>query len=254
METVGPPEVTETYLLRFLAGSRTGLHAPCDLSGGRAVFVSRGSTPTSAVVLFAEDLEGASQRTTSVWLEHEGGEWRVRAFNFGLSRILGKDSEQLWEAARQQRARGNDFNAAMLYFAAKGTAERGPFYQARMFQDFNADYRTFVAPETIRGEGPYTWTFDGDTFTVTRLHYMGFGSGDVGLIIDHSPAAWTESAEASAINHRLIDGFRGAFPEWREAFDAVIARAAKPGTNQTWGTVYTAANGYSDEPDADAER
>jgi len=233
------------YLLRFLSGSETGLQVPCNFSGGRAVFISRGGTPTSAVVLINEELSGLSQRTTSLWMEHEDGVWRVHAINFGPSRVAGKDCEQLWEAARQQRARGHVFNAAMLYAAAQSAAQRGTFYQARMMQDFNADHRSFVGPEIMRGAPPFNWTFGGETFHVSQIQYNGIASGEVALIIDHSPAAWTESSEADAINHRLIDGFIATYPEWSEIFDGVVARAARPGSNDTWGTVYTRSSGYS---------
>lgn len=244
-ETVGPPEVTDIHLLRFASGSETGQMTPCDLSGGRAVFVARGGTMASAVALITEELPGSSQRTTSVWLERESDGWRVRAFSFGLSRINGKSSEQLWEEAQHQRQLGHEFNAAMLYVAARGSADRGMFYQPRMMQDFNADYGTFETPELIRGTPPFTWRFGDETYQVTRVEYMGFSSGDVGLIINHAPDAWTEYAEAEAINRRLIDGFIAAHPDWSETFDAVIARAARPGGNEVWGTVYTKSNGYS---------
>jgi|CXWL01.1.fsa_nt_gi hypothetical protein len=250
-ETVGAPAVTETYLLRFLSGSETGLRVPCSFHGGRAVFVSRGGAPASAVVLIAEELSGSSQRTTSVWLEHEDGEWRVRAINFGFSRIVGRDSEQLWEAARQQRARGHLFNAALLYVAAQSASYRGAFYQSRMMQDFNTDYGTFAAPEMLRGTPPFRWTLNGETFQVSQVHYNGFGSGDVGLVITQSSSPWTESTEAEAINRRLIDAFVVGIPEWNETFDAIIVRAPGTASNEVWGTVYTRTTGYSDPPDSD---
>jgi hypothetical protein len=138
----------------------------------------------------------------------------------------------------------------MLYIAAQTAAQRGSFYQARMVQYFNRDYGTFTAPELLHGPPPFTWTFGNETFRVNEVQYTGFGTGDVGLIIDYSPPAWSENAEAEAINRRLIEGFVAANPNWRETFDAIVARAAKPGSDQRWGTVYTASRGY-DAPDAE---
>ena len=174
LKTVGAPAVTETYLLRFLSGSEHGLQVPCDLRDGGAVFVSRGGTPTSAVALISEEMAGSSRRTISVWLEHEDGDWRVRALHVGISRIAGMDSEQLWQAARQQRAGGNGLNAAMLYGAARSALHRGSFYQAHAAPDFNADMQTFVAPEIVRGPAPHTWRFGEEAFHVTQVQYVGF--------------------------------------------------------------------------------
>ncbi|HRO04251.1 MAG TPA: hypothetical protein PLS69_11670 [Terricaulis sp.] len=198
------------------------------------------------MVLITEELTGLSQRTTSVWLENERGEWRVRALVFGPTAIAGKNSEQFWRAARAQRARGNIFNASMLYAAARSALLSSDFFQPRIAQDFHADLRTFEAHELVRGEAPFQWTFDGQTYRVQQANYMGFGNGDVAFVIDHT-APWANHAEADAINRRLIDAFSERNPEWREVFDAVIARAHRPNSTETWGTVYE-RKGYTRAP------
>jgi hypothetical protein len=240
---ISAPVVVGTYFLRFSGGSESGLRVPCELRNGGAAFVGRGGTLMSAVVLLTEDMGGGSQRTMTVWLEHEQGAWRVRALNFGLSRITGLDGEQLWTHARTQRARGHLLNAHMLYVAARGALDRGTFYEPHIRPRFYADLNTFEAPEILRGAAPFHWTFAGESFSVTQVQYMGFESGEVALLIDHAPPAWATDEEAEAINRRLIDGLVAAYPEWRETFDAIVARAAKPGSNQLWSTVYM-TDGY----------
>jgi hypothetical protein len=245
VETSGSRAVSETYLLRYSSGSETGAHVPCDLIGGRAIFIGRGGTSTSAVVLLKDDLPGRSERTTSVWLEHEGGAWRVRAFVASPSTIVGRNAEQLWTAAREQRAKGNDFNAAMLYAAARSAQQLGPYYQGRLSQDFNSDLRTFTAPGLLQGEAPHAWNFEGETFSVTQVQYTGFGSGEVALTIEHTIAPGATNEVADLANRRLIDGLNAAYPEWREVFDAIGARSHRPDSNQTWGTVFSRTTGYT---------
>ncbi|MBL8558483.1 MAG: hypothetical protein JNM47_07170 [Hyphomonadaceae bacterium] len=242
---LGPPRATETYLLRIVGGVEDGERVPCDPIDGRAVFVSPGGTPMSAVVILIEDLPGASQRATAVWLELEGKEWRVRALSPSWSQLGGRNSRQLWDDAQRERKRGHDFNAALLYGAARGTLWRGPFYQARLAQDFNADLQSFVAPELVRGAPPFKWTFGPDDYQVTKVEYSMVGDGGKVLFIQHTLATWSDERAAELVNRRLIDSFVAAYPEWREEFDAVAARAVKEGGSQNWGTVFEKVGGYT---------
>jgi len=75
---------------------------------------------------------------------------------------------------------------------------------------------------------------------------MGFGNGDVAFVIDHT-APWANHTEADAIDRRLIDAFGERNPEWREVFDAVIARAHRANSTETWGAVYE-RKGYTRPP------
>lgn len=245
VETSTARAMTGAYLLRFTGGSRTGAAVPCGLEGGRAAFASRGATWKTAIVMLTEGLPGGSERTITLWMEHERGAWAVRAFHFVPSQIAGKDAEQLWAAAREQRSARHAFNANMLYAAARTTMTRGSFLQLPIAQDFQADIRTFRAPPELQGEAPYAWRLGGKTFNVTHFQYSGLGDGTVALIVDHASGPWETSADAEVLNHALIDSFDAAYPEWRDIFDAVVARAAKPNTNETWGTVYLKDGGYS---------
>lgn len=241
---IGPAVVRETYLLRAVSGSEHGEHVPCDLRDGRAVFVSRGGTPTSAVAIVSEALAGGSERRLSIWFEREYREWRVRAFTIGIAKIGGRDSQDLWDSARKQRDLGNSVLAAVLYGAASSTLQMGPYYQARMVQDFNADMASFIVPETVRGPLPQIWSFGSESFKVTQFQMTAVGNGDVALIVDHAPSSWTDQEEAEVINRRLIDGFVSANPAWREEFDGIVARAAKPDSNEQWATVFGSKDGY----------
>lgn len=236
--------VSETYVLRFTGGSNSGEIAPCALEGGRAVFIARGGTMTSGVVLLKEAFTGQSERTISVWLENEGGVWRVRAMQFAPTRLAGMDAAQLWNLAREQRARGHDFNATVLYGLARFTNQLGPYYQSRMMQDFNADVGTFAAAPLLQGSAPYHWTLDGSDYSVTRIEYVGTRAGETVLVIHHSTPNWTTFEEAELINRRLIDSFNSTHPEWREIANALAARAYRPGSDQSWGTVYGRENGF----------
>ncbi|MEJ0060253.1 MAG: hypothetical protein WDM79_12040 [Terricaulis sp.] len=242
-EITTPRAASGAYLLRF-SGGRAGELAPCGMSGGRAAFAARSGAWRTGVVLLTDASRGDTERTTSVWMEHEDGAWRVRGVHFAVSQICGDDAAALWEAAKEQRARGHELNAGMLYVAARGTLQRGAFFQDRLWQDFAADEATFVAPTYLQGPMPLTLPLGGRNYSVTALQYTGVGDGDVVLVIQYAAGAWQSTDQANAMNHALIDAFNAAYPEWRETFDAVVARAQNADGTTTFGTVYTKDRGY----------
>lgn len=251
MEMTSRPLITETYLLRFLTGGEASSRIPCDVEADGPTFVSRGGTSTSAVLVIVEGIAGNSERTTTVWLEQEEGSWRVRALSWSLSRIAGRDGSELWTQAKQQRARRHELNAALLYAAARDTLPHNSFYQHRLVQHFESDVSSFEPPALVRGDAPFTWTFDSETFLVRQIQYMGLGTGEVTLMVEHTPSQWVDHANAEATNRRIVEGLNAQYPEWRETFEAIIVRAARADSNEVWGTVFWRDSGYQAAPDSD---
>ena len=66
-----------------------------------------------------------SNKTTwnfEFWLMLEEGAWRMQSLYFGPAVMFGKSANDYWAQAREQRAVGHMFNAAVLYSAASGLA------------------------------------------------------------------------------------------------------------------------------------
>lgn len=57
------------------------------------------------------------------------------------------------------------------------------------------------------------------------------------LLVDHEIEAWAQDKEADRKNRDLITGFVKAYPEYREVFAGMVARAHERGGNRGFGTV-----------------
>ncbi|HEY2050128.1 MAG TPA: hypothetical protein VGH03_12355 [Caulobacteraceae bacterium] len=240
-----PVRVIHTLFIDSLISAPPGSKIPCsDASGPRGVeFVSFGPQAREAHVLLSEGL-GNAERTFEVWLAQEDGAWRVNGFSYGLSSIAGHDGEFFWNHAKEQRARGNMFNAAFLYVAAATTLSRGPDYATRSWTAFAKDYASFVPPPELSGTLPFKWLIDGDTYEISSVQVVGASRGQLALLIDQPSPNWRGEQDAERRNHETIDAITAAHPEWMETFDAIVVRSAAPGLNRVFGSVYDKDKGY----------
>jgi hypothetical protein len=245
LKILSDPAIAETYFVTSSSSTNLSNGIPCGVDDGRMAIVPRGGTATNALVLLTQDVPGKSRITHTLWMEHEDSKWLVRGAHFAPSAIAGLDSRQLWDLAKAQRSAGHFFNAHLLYVAARNLLDRGPFFQSSMTQDFNADFESFKPLPILQGSPPFVWTFEGETFEVSQVRYIGYETGQLALGIDRAPDAWTTDEDAEAANRRLIDGFDAAYPEWREVFDPIVATAIHPDSNKGWATVFSKETGYS---------
>lgn len=241
-----PRQISDTYFMRFVTGSRHGEPVACNYHGNprQPDYVARGSTWQSAVVLLTESIHGgAAERTTSVWMDHESGAWRVRGFFFTLSRFNGMGAQEFWTRARSERAAGHLLNASVLYAAAETTIDRGDFMMPSIAPDFRADMSGFAGPPEFQGDPPYAVQMGGERFNIVSMQVHGAREGTF-LFIKHRLPGWSDNAAAESANRAFIESFNVAYPEWRSVFDGLIVRATRPDSNVAWGTVYFKDSGY----------
>jgi hypothetical protein len=181
----------------------------------------------------------------TAWLTQEDGAWRVHGFDVAISSIVGFDAAELFAQAEAQAKKGHVLNAHMLYTAAKATAGRGPYLGFGVAKEIEAAHARLAAPAELKGKPPFTWVFDGVTFTLEQVNLAGIDKR-LGLVFLHRDPAWDgeDTGKAERRNKRLIDAFVKAHPEYQETFGFLVARILAPGKDSGWGTVFDSAKGY----------
>ena len=233
------------FLLSGIGGGRAGSLLPCGDRSGAEDFVMRNddSVEQGHVILSQPTTSGA--RAFEVWMAKENGSWKTIGFHVGPTQILTFSGADLWRQAQEQRARAHSFNAFILYNAARGLLDRGPYVQLGDAAAFRQDFASFTAPNGLNTSFPLEWQLGGRTFLIASMGYIGFtGSHQIALVITWTPRSLSDNDEAERDNHELIDAFIAKYPEWRESFDAVAARALTPDGHSGWGTVYLKDAGY----------
>jgi hypothetical protein len=181
----------------------------------------------------------------TAWLVRSEGAWRVRAFNTALATMVGHDTAALLRLANDQKAKGHTFSAHMLYAAAQTTVDRGADLKLGIRQDLESAVAAHEPPVELNGTAPFTWRYDGASFTVENVSIMGIDR-KLGLVFLHRDPTWDgeDTGKAERRNKRLIDAFIKAHPGYADTFGFLVARLLEPGKTTGWGTVFDTAKGY----------
>jgi hypothetical protein len=171
-----------------------------------------------------------------LWLIREK-DWRVEHFHFITINMSGKSAQDIWNLARDQQRRNNNFNAAVLYAAARGLAYRGPSFQLGIMPKIESEMMDVPSPPELKGQAPFTWRFGNAAFKILQVGPIGV-AGKIYLTITQEIAPWADNHEADQRNRELISEFTRAFPEYSDAFAGLVVGASERGGNRLYRTVY----------------
>lgn len=245
LEATGPYDnlrLEQIYQPTFAGEGKSATCAAVDPANSVAIAADPDVTQIH-VVLSAHAPKNDWALTT--WLVQHDDVWRVRGFYPGVSSLAGLNATQLLRAGEAQEKLGHDFNAHMLFAAAKMTSRRGPHFTLGVANDIDAALARHKTPPELKGEPPFTWTLDGASFNLEQVSFVGIDKR-LGLVLLHREAGWDgeDTGKAERYNKRLIDAFTKTHPEYKETFGFVVARILAPGKDSGWGTVFDAAKGY----------
>jgi hypothetical protein len=236
---LGEPRVARSFLVTSRGSARD--HAVICTTGGAAaglgdkVLVMVKSVPKQAHVI-AEADGGFYTMTFVVWLvPGDSGDWLVQGFHALPTTAQGKTAADFLAMARQQRDRGHLFNAAMLFSETANLGYRGKYFQLGFWNDFEKEWKALELPAEMKGNPPFVWQFDADTFRVLNVSPLALEK-QLAVIIRLETRSLADSVAVRAESQRLIAGFVKKRPEVREVFDGVVVQASEPGGNQLFGT------------------
>jgi hypothetical protein len=229
-------KVTHTYLAKVTGGVQEQRVVCGNLSSPQSwVAVNAKPGPAEAHVI----VEGQTLNNTVdfvIWLITEQGNWHVQYVHYATVGMVGKSTEDLRKMAVAENAKQHGFNAFILYAAALQLADRGPFFQLGVRPDMEKEMGEIPRPPILQGQAPFIWNFDKSTFKVLNVGPIGV-SDKIYLLVDHEMEPWAEDKEAERKNRDLIARFAKAYPEYKEAFAGLVAKAHERGGNRGFGTV-----------------
>lgn len=231
--------VDEVFKLFAPLGSRNGM-SPCG-PPSQPDLVSRHGGTNSALVTVIQPLAGG-ERTWTIYLERDRSAWRVRHFHLTPSAINGRDGAAFRELAHAQARAGNTFNATILYDVTALLLTRGDSFVPSEAYGLSSE-RGERHPD-LAGNAPFAFRLGDEQYSVSLLNVTGTNDGSMVLLLEQMGEPPGDRALAIARNRALIDAMNAHRPEWRDAFDALVAAYPTGGRN-VWRTVYERNDGYA---------
>jgi hypothetical protein len=211
-----------------------GVFGKSGQTANSAVFVIPNLPPGTygAVIL---DVAAKVPSTLSFVLQKVGDAWRLAGFYARPSQVAGHDGKWFWDRAREFKAKGQNRNAWFYYLEARDLLAPVPV-MSTMATDKIYDESQPLQPADLPSSGS---TVDlaagGKTYKLTSAFPVGAG-GDLDLVVKYAAANVSNTNQTYQENVAVINALVGKYPEFRDGFTAIIARAVEP-SGKDYGTM-----------------
>ena len=211
------------------------------------VFGKTGQTSNSAVFYLDNlpagkygvallDATSAKGRTmVSLVLQQAGSDWKLGGLYIKAAQVAGHDSDWFLARAREYKAKGQMHNAWFFYTQARSLISPLNF-MSTLATDKLYDESQSAQPADIPANGKTVDLPAGTTrYKLTAIFPEVVGT-DLDLIVKYQAADISNTNLAYASNLAVIKALVMKYPEVRDAFAAVVARAVDP-SGRDYGTL-----------------
>jgi hypothetical protein len=164
-----------------------------------------------------------------------GAEWKLAGFYARSSQASGHDATWFTQRARDFKSKAQNHNAWLYYREAIAIAAPVDF-MSTLATDKLYDEAQATQPADVPANGTTVdLTAGGKIHRLTEIFPLAVGS-DLDVVVKYEAADVSDTARAFQENMAVIKALVAKFPELREAFAGVVARAVEP-SGRDYGTL-----------------
>jgi len=192
-----------------------------------AVFVLTNLPPGKYGVTILDVNGGHEPRTLTFVLQQAGADWKLAGFYAKASQAAGHDAAWFAERARVFKTKAQNHNSWLYYREAIALSAPVDFIST-LATDKLYDEAQAMQPADVPANGS---TVDvsagGKIYHLTEIFLLAVGD-DLDVVAKYQAADVSNAAHTFQENMAVIKALVAKFPELREAFAGVVARAVEP--------------------------
>ncbi len=190
--------------------------------------------PPGQYGIVIQDLTGGKTPSTATWILHQNGGWKIAGFYAKPKQIGGHDADWYITQARAYHAKGQNYNAWFYYSVADDLMRPFPA-MATPQSDQIYDEMQAVKPADLPVSAPTDLMVNGRTVRLTQVRAIPVGD-NLDLVVKYENSDISDTSKAFQDNTAVIKALITKFPQLRDAFAGVVARAVAP-NGQDYGTL-----------------
>ena len=196
--------------------------------------------PPGRYAVAVEDVKGGkSALTISEILQQQGNAWKLAGFYVRQSQIGSHDGTWYLQQARELKSRGQN-RTAWFYYLTAWTLQAPLSFMSNNQLDKIADEMQKVRPADLpTAQSPMSLAAGGKTFQVISLEALPVGDA-LDLVVRYKTSSIADTRQTFADNMSVMKAVMDQYPEYRQAFGAVVARAVDP-SGQDYGSMMETA-------------
>lgn len=191
---------------------------------GFTLFVLNNLAPGRYALVVLEARSGKSAYRLSLVMAEQQQAWRLAGFYPRPAEIAGHDGAWFWEQTRAYKSRRQFRNAWFYYLTTRELLMLVPFMSNQQLEQMASEL-TGLPPQGLPGEKPVDFLAGGKVFKVAQVYVVPDNDG-LQLVLQHQVADASKSGPTHLDNLALIRAWVATYPEYREGFTAVVARAS----------------------------
>jgi hypothetical protein len=203
------------------------------------VFGKTGQTRDSAVFVLPNlppgkygltilDVNGSQDtRTLTFILQQSGADWKLADFYAKPSHAAGHDAVWFTQRARDFKAKGQNHNAWLYYREAIALSAPVDFMNTLATDQLYDEFQAAQPSDMPANEHTVDMNAGGKIYHLTEIFPLAVGD-DLDVVVKYQAADVSDTARTFKENVAVIKALVTKYPEFREAFAGVVARAVEP--------------------------
>ncbi len=192
-----------------------------------AVFVINNLPPGTYAVVIADVTGPKGPYTVSFVLQQAGADWKIGGFYVRSGEAAGHDAQWYITQARQYAAKGESHDAYFYFQQARELVAPVPFMSTLQTDKlYDEAHKAQPSDLPTAGNTADLQAGNGKTYKLTNIFPLAVGN-DLDLVVKYQSADVSNTTQAFADNMAVIKALVSKYPELRQAFAGVVARAVQ---------------------------
>ena len=173
-------------------------------------------------------------RTLTLVLQQAGADWKLAGFYARSAQAAGHDAAWFAQRARDFKNKAQHHNAWLYYREAIALAAPVDFMSTEATDKLYEESQA-TQPADVPVNGPVDLSAGGKVYHLTEIFPLAVGD-ELEVVVKYRAADVSDTARTFQENTAVIKALVSKFPEFRQAFAGVIARAVEP-SGRDYGTL-----------------
>ncbi len=192
-----------------------------------AVFVIPNLPPGTYSVVIMDAHGPKGPYTLSFVLQQIGADWKLGGFYAKAAEVAGHDAVWFMEHARQYKSKGQNRVAWLYFLQARDLIAPVPFMSTLMTDKLYDEIQS-VKPTDFPADGnTVDLVAGGKTYKLTQIFPLAVGN-ELDLVVKYQSPDVSNTTQTFQDNMSVIKALVAKYPELRDSFNGVVARAVEP--------------------------
>ncbi len=212
-----------------------GVFGPNGQTKDSAVFVLPNLPPGKYAVAILDVSGGKAPLTLTFVLQQIGNDWKLAGFFAADSEVAGHDAAWFLQRAHDFEAKSQKHNAWLYHREATALSVPINFMSTRATDKLYEDAQAMQPADVPANGKTVDLSSGGKTYHLTDIFPLPVGN-DLDVVVKYQAADVSDTSHTFQENTAVIKALVAKYPELRDAFAGVVARAVDP-SGRDYGTL-----------------